>query len=489
MKKNSIYTIGSLVILLLCAFVFVILPAFTGSSENQSKIPAFGKYNGKSIRYEQDSDMANAVAYYGQMYQNYGQQIDSSAYYYIFSSAFNSTVLGYAYNDFVEKSGYKVPETAVTRQLIPYFSENGKYSSKLYKSTPAEQIRELKSNVEKGLFAGRFEDDNFGSDSDVVGSDALYGLKTSPAELDFLSSYGKDLRGFKLAVFPLADYPESEKIAFGKANSGKFVKYDVSVITVEDKATATSVAKRIANSEITFEDAVHEYSNKTLSNSEGKLTNSYKYQIETLLVTPDTDLAKIDSLSAGSISEVIATGSSFSIFKADSEKILPDFSADTMISQVTSYITTYENSVIEDYFTSKAKDFISEAKSSSFDSAAAKLKVTKNDVAPFPLNYGHISVADSIDSSVEALSGADSNEAFLKAAFSLKLNEVSEPILLNKNIVVLQYTKADKTADDADISVPSLDSFDKASAQTAILSSDKFENNFIEVYFKNFMNN
>ena len=124
MKKNSVYTLGSLIILLICAFVFVILPALTGTGEKQQKLSEFGKYNGKSIRYEQDSDMADAVSYYGQLYQMYGRELDSNAYYEIFYNAFNQTVLNYAYDDAVAKSGYIVPESAVTRQMIPYFSEN-----------------------------------------------------------------------------------------------------------------------------------------------------------------------------------------------------------------------------------------------------------------------------------------------------------------------------------------------------------------------------
>ena len=133
MKKNTAYTLGSLIILLICAFCFVILPAFTGSSDRQQeKMPAFGKYNGREIKYEQGTDFYNFVSEYGQMFQSYGQQMDSSTYYYIFNYAFKSTVTKYAYEDAVNKSGYVVPKSAVTRKLIPYFSdENGKYSSRI----------------------------------------------------------------------------------------------------------------------------------------------------------------------------------------------------------------------------------------------------------------------------------------------------------------------------------------------------------------------
>ena len=48
MKKTG-YTIGSLIILLICAFVFVILPTFTGASSKQGNALVFGNYDGKEI--------------------------------------------------------------------------------------------------------------------------------------------------------------------------------------------------------------------------------------------------------------------------------------------------------------------------------------------------------------------------------------------------------------------------------------------------------
>lgn len=488
MKKNSVYTLGSLIILLICAFVFVILPAMTGSGEQKQQALEFGKYNGKAIRYEQNSDFADAVTYYGQLYQMYGRELDSNAYYEIFYNAFNQTVLNYAYDDEVSKSGYVVPESAVTRQLIPYFSENGKYSSKLYRSTSKEKIRELKERAEKSLHAQRFYDDNFGSDTDLVGSTNLYGVKASSNELDFISGYGENLRAFKAAVFPLSDYPKEEKAAYGNANADKFIKYNLSVISVEDKSTAKTVAKRIAANEITFADAVSEYSNKSFSNSEGKLTNTYRYQIENILVEK-ADMDKIIALKQDDVSEVIPTGAYFSVFKADGEPVLPNFESDDLLNQVNSYITTYENSIIEDYFTEKANAFVAEANKTSFTTAATTLSVKTTDIEPFPLNFGSVSVTDSLKSDEQAFRNADSNETFLSTAFSLSLNQISKPLLLNRNVVVLQLTEETIRDDAADKSLPDLASFDRQSAQSAILKSDKLENHFMEVYFRNMMNN
>ena len=177
MKKNTAYTIGSLIVLLICAFCFVVLPAFTGSEGQQNKLPPFGKYNKREIAYEQDSDFSNYVSQYGQMFQNYGQQLNEQTYYTVFKYAFDATVRKYAYEDAVNKSGYVVPQAAVNRNMVPFFTdENGNYSSKLYKQTDAKTVENLRKSIQSALVASRYSDDLFGSEEDIVGSEALYGL-------------------------------------------------------------------------------------------------------------------------------------------------------------------------------------------------------------------------------------------------------------------------------------------------------------------------
>ena len=489
MKKNTAYTIGSLVILLICAFCFVVLPAFTGSSQKQGETPVFGKYNGKEIRYEQGSDFYNFVSQYGQMFQSRGQQIDSSTYYYIFNYAFNSTVSKYAYSDAVNKSGYEVPAEAVKREMRPYFyDENGNYSSKLYKQTPESTVAEIRRGVEDSLVTSRYYDDNFGSDSDMVGSTALYGIKESDAELNFIKSYNKDKRGFNMAAFAISDYPEEEKMNYAKLNAAKFTKYDLSVITVSDKATAETVAKRLANNEITFTDAISEYSTKNFTNTEGKIASSYQYQVENILVNKE-DIATLADLAQDAVSPAIQTISGYSLFKCDGTPIAADLESEDIKSTVSSYILNYEKSTVEDYFKAKATDFTNAALKSDFDTACASFGITKVEIAPFPMNFGSINISTSVDTSVKGLSNADTNENFLKTAFSLKLNEYSSPIVMNDNVIVLQYTTSETAGDDeGPYSEDSLKSYDESAAQGFVLSSDKLENNFTQVYFSNFMN-
>ena len=488
MKKNTVYTLGSLIILLICAFCFVVLPAVEGRSSRAQagNAPVFGKYNGKEIKYEQGTEFANFVSQYGQMYQMYGQQLDQTAYYQIFNQSFSSTVLNYAYTDAVKKSGYVVPKTAITREILPYFQdENGNYSSKLYKQASDETKQNLHDSAEAALLADRFSNDNFASNDEAVGFTALYGLKTSSAEKAFIANMNSELRGFKMASFAKGDYPLTEKLKFANSNASLFNKYDMFVITVEEKSNAESIAKRIANNEITFEDAVSEYSEKNYSNSEGKLTNTYQYQISNILQNSE-DLDAVIGLGVDAVSSVIQTKTGYSIFKNNASVVKPDFNTEDMQRAVTAYMTAYEMTAIEDYFTAKANDFIKEAKASGFDAAAAKLGVKTNEIDPFPLNYGNVSILNTLSTSADGMSNAENNENFLKTAFSLKLNEMSEPVLLNSNIIVLQYTTS-STPSDEDVNTNLLVSYDQSSATDAIMNSDKLENNFLSVYFDNYM--
>lgn len=503
MKKNTAYTIGSLIVLLICAFCFVVLPAFTGSEGQQNKLPPFGKYNKREIAYEQDSDFYNYVSQYGQMFQAYGQQLNEQTYYTVFKYAFDATVRKYAYEDAVNKSGYVVPQAAVNRNMVPFFSdENGNYSSKLYKQTDAKTVENLRKSIQSALVASRYSDDLFGSEEDIVGSEALYGLKESDAELDFLKSYNANKRGFQMALFNTSDYPEEEKLKFAKENQAKFNKFDISIVTVEDKAKAQTVLKRINNNEITFEDAISEYSLNYFTNSEGKVTSAYQYQIENLLVNKD-DLAILTDLAVDSVTDVIETSNSFSIFKKNGETKTPDFEIDEYKDLVSTYLRNYEKTRIEDYFTAKANDFIAQAAKSDFDSACTSMNIKNVEIPAFPLNYGSVDIADSLNTSIEGLSSADTNEKFLETAFNLKMNEMSEPMVLNGYVAVIKYISDGKEAEAADTNdeetdnseddefadvLSNISDLDQSSANSYILSSDKLENNFAEVYFSNMMN-
>lgn len=488
--KRGVYTIGSLIILLIAAFIFVLVPIFAGG-RGGSKLPPFGSYDGTEIRYEQGSDFANYVANYADYFKNQGIEIDNSNYYYIFNYAFNSTVTQLAYTKAVQKSDWTVPQTAVNRAMMPYFTdETGKYSSRMYKLADPQAVSDMKKSFESSLTTARFTEDSFGNTT-AFGEETLYGLKNPEAETSFLQNLNNKKRSFNLAVFNMNDYPDSEKAAYGKDNAEKFIQYDFSVITCADKSKAQSVANSIKSENITFEDAINEYSQKSYSNSNGKMTSRYHYQLETIVKNPD-DLKAIAALAEGEMSEPVQTTIGWTLFKADSPAAEADFADETILRTVYNYITTNEFSRIEEYYTAQAEKFATEAKTANFDATCKKYNAKNVSIPAFPLNFGSVSVADKLDTSIDGLSGANTNENFLKTAFTITKGEISQPIVNGRNILVLQLVnEIDKNGEPTEASViaDEIRNYDAAAAQTALLSSPKLKNNLSEVFFKYIMSN
>ena len=325
-----------------------------------------------------------------------------------------------AYEEAVEETGWKPVPSAVNRAMLPYFyDETGKYSARLFKQVSDDEKRELNRQIKSNLTTQRYFDDMFGS-SETVGKDALYGLKSSSKEIPFIQKMGSTVRTFKAVAFSTDNYPQEKVLAYGKEHSDLFVKYDFSVITVNDESTAKTVLDRLNKNEIVFTDAVTEYSIKNYTDAQGKINNAYNYQIKNLIADEDSFKA-VCNLKSGETSQIVKTSTGYSIFKADSDAVSPDFADETVKSTVASYINTYERGLIEDYFTAIAKDFSAAALQKNFEDACKDFKVEKIDIPEISLNYGNLAVLGTFPvDEIPELSSAATDENFLKTAFSLK---------------------------------------------------------------------
>lgn len=490
MKKGVLYTGGAIIILVISFIAFVLPSSLSRMGPKQEGL-VFGTWDGKKISYEQGSDYTEFLSQYAEMFRNMGQTIDSSNQYNVYNYAFNSTVIKYQQQDALKAAGYEVPQDTINYKLKNYFTDSdGNFLKKAYKQADDATIESLTNSLKDSLYIGRHYDDNFGS-TETLGSNKFFGLKQNQAEIDFLNNFGSDKRIFKAAIFNTTNYPVEEQEKFGRANPEKFTKYDLSIITVTDKAVADKVLSRIKKGQLTFSSAVLEYSEKNYSDSEGKLTNNSQYQIENLLKNAE-DFAQIASLQKDEFTSPVETLMGYSIFYCDGDKTTPDFSNEETVKDVGNYINIYETSIIEDYYKDIAAKFVKEAKASDFESAAANYEmVTTYELPAFPLNYGSSSLFQAMDTSANtALANVDTNEDFLKAAFALKLNDFSEPVLAGQDIAVLQYIgNADEEAQEPKTFADEINNFDQTSTQSVALESPKLVNNFLTVYFDNFVSN
>ena len=144
-----------------------------------------------------------------------------------------------------------------------------------------------------------------------------------------------------------------------------------------------------------------------------------------------------------------------------------------------------------DYSDIYEKKFIAEVKASDLESVLANYENAKLDeLTAFPLNYGSSNLYDTMDTNtIKALANADKSEEFLSEAFTVKENEYSKPLVMGGDIVVLKCTSIEKITEEEekDFST-SLINFDQSSSQAVVFQSPNLENNFISVYFDNFIN-
>ena len=206
--KKSFYSIGSIIILLFAALIFVLIPAVSGAGD-AVRYPDYGSYNGRPVRFEENSDFYNAVSelisYYEQQGVDFNSEYASSFYTQIFSQAFQNVVGPYALEYFTHSTGYIVPDNAIdrgVRNLQKFQDETGTFSPAIYKAFPDSEKRKAFADVEKQLTQLRSYQDIFGS-LEKIGNESLYGLKSSTAEADFIKKMGEKLYSFEVAAFDM----------------------------------------------------------------------------------------------------------------------------------------------------------------------------------------------------------------------------------------------------------------------------------------------
>ena len=488
MKKLAY--IGSVIILLLLAFIMFF--SFNGASDlfRKDGVLEFGKYDGKPIQLVPGTEFANAVNNYTQYYQQNGATLDDSIYFYVYNYAFNSAVQSMAFRSEVEKTGYVPSEKAVSRIMLQQFTDaDGNYNAKLYNQYPDAYKKSLRDEIKRTLVLNRFSEDIFGT-SFEMGGKKLFGLKSSQKEADFLASMGETKKSYELVAFSKSNYPESEVKKYVDENKDLFSKIPLSVITVDEEKIAKTLSKQLASSEITFENAVSEFSEKYYSDNDGVISANFKYQLKDTLEDA-ADLEKLVSLANGSYSQIINTKDGYSIFKKTGDVIQANSDDASIISAARSYITSYESGRVEDYFKAQASSFISDAKSKGFDDAAQELGLTIHDIPSFALNYGDTSMMAKVPyDAASELSSAGTNENFWEKIFAMNTNDISEPFVLGNNVIVMKMIgeeKNEKNDNVLETIKTESASYDQASASSAILSSKKVENNVMATYFNNFI--
>ena len=488
--KKGLYSIGGIIILLIAAFIFVLVPALAGGA-GQNRLPAYGSYNGVPIKFEEGTEfysLANQAVQRMEQ-QGYSFNGDYASFFYsmAFSQAFNQVVGPMALRDLTAQSGWLAPDTAVDRTLInQYYNESGEFSQALYNATSDDAKRKNQAQVENALNAGRSYEDLFGS-FESFGDKKLYGLKSSSAEIEFIRQMGTEAHEFEYVAFNMKTFPDEQTKEFAKSHSDKLVKYDLAAITVNEEAKAKDIIKRINNSEVTFEDALASYSTKSIGDSEtGKISQNRQYQIAGLLKDKEK-AGEITGLAKDALSAPVALDNGWAIFKCLGDAVQPDFENADDLHAATNYIYSNEKGVVQDYYTARANDFIAAAATSGYNDACAKFGIDKQTTPSFALNWNNSTLIGK--SNVEdkpELKGALTNENFLAAAFKLGQGEVSSPLVVSSTdcVVVLRciaINEAGTSKEDAPRLIgDEIANADAVVVNSAIQNSPKIKSNSAE---------
>lgn len=484
---KTFLSVGSVIILVLAAISFIVIPAMLPGSQRQ--LPPVGSYRGTKIEYTTGSYFANAVDYYDreerEQLKKQNKSSNGGFSFNTFNQAFRDAVLMAAFTDEVKRSGYVAPASLVERSMLMlrYFqNENGEYSAKIYRDTPDSRKIEIQNETEKQLIFNRYSED-------------IAGIKVSDAEVQFVLNMNYPSRSFDAAFFSTSDYPKEEAAAFGKNHAELFKKYDLSVITTATEAEAKKVANRLQHNELVFSDAVSEYSTKQYSDENGVLNGRYHYQLKNIIKAEDK-FKEITELAPGSISGAVETTTGWSVFTCTGASENADFSDPSVVDTVYNYMTVYEAGTIEEYFINIAKDFSAQAAVKDFYEAAEAFNAQTATVPAFPINYGNTQLLNSIQFRlVPQLTGAQSNEKFLTTAFSLSEKEISEPLVVERNIVVLRLKNVETEDTEADVMRMFYSQYynnyaaqsNARAVQSFFMASPHLKNNMLNVFFKYFM--
>lgn len=485
--NNAFVYYGTIVIFVITVIAFVVAPSLGNGQSGDDFV--FGSYDGREIGYAQGGYFAAQVNQVkdqlaAQGYQDTGDQYFA---YQVWRRAFENTVIHFASLDGAKAAGIAVTDGFMDRQLAAHasFQENGSFSRRKYREASSTYKAALRSELSESALKDRYV-------ADIVGA------VPSKAEVEFIKAMAAPKRSIEYVAFPFSAYPDSERLAFARTKPESFRQVKLSRISITSSAKdAQAVLERIRSGAISFEDAAKNQSKDAYATKGGDMGRRFAWELGSDF-RDESVVSAILALSAGGLSPVYETvAGSWVFFRVDEAASDPDWESADLARSVTEYLNTYEKGRMEEWAMAQAADFKAVA-ATDFAGAAATRSLTLRSTDPFPLNYGgafnlgYFALFGDLDTSDKPeLAGATSNEAFLKTVFSLEAGQVSEPIVVNGNAIVLRVKEISVAEDgelgliDAYYSGVLQDSLGKDLAQR-ILQSPKLKDNFIATFSRIF---
>jgi parvulin-like peptidyl-prolyl isomerase len=433
----------SIVVLVVVVVTFVLAgpggPLSRGGAGGSGSV-VFGSYNGHEITYYPGSYFAQQRDQIANQLKNNTSQDQSQMIQTVWYQAFLNTAEHVAILDQASTAGVSVSEDAVDKALLNYpgyLDENGKFSETRYNAAASSDRATTRKLTRENLVSNAFV------------QDVANGVKQGTKESDFVKAMAKPERSFSFVSFPFSTFPTEEVRKFGEANKSRFVKVKVSRILVKSGASqADQIRKKILDKTSTFAELAKTYSKDQNADSGGDMGWRYAYDLEADFESKDT-ATKVLSLKAGELSEVLKGTFGWMVYRCDAEAVAADFSSPAVQDDVRKYITTYEKGKIEDYFNGQAALLSRRAADAGLDAAAREMKLTVVSTQPFPVNLSNVfsfAPMKAVPDSATPVN-AQYSEDFFTRAFSLGKDQVSAPVVLDDQVIVLKLKSEQELPD------------------------------------------
>lgn len=499
---KTVTYVFTVVLLVIIVVAFVGAPALSGIVGSTSR--AFGSYAGEQIIMEAGSYMVRQYEAIAQQVEQQGQQITNLLVNQVYREAFNRTVRHEALLEHGDSVGVSVSQRGQDRAMArrPEFLIGGSFDRDEYESMPTQQRFLLQQYVRDLIIDQQvrtdlrlpFELRDIASNTQFAYLNELFGQslfklpEVSQAEEEFLTQMTGPERQFRFVQFAFSSFPESEVISYGEANDTRFQRANLSIISINtSEADAEQLRERIVTGQATFEDVARNQSADIYGSDGGDMGFVYYHELE-----PDfEDVGTVDDIFAideGEISEVLETTFGWAIYRMDESPIAPDFENDEVISEVRTYMTTFERGIIEDYLTEQAERFVEDARTSGFSAAATELGQSPQLTGYFPVNYGNLGILGRVSApSNETFAAAATRREFFIDLFRLDSGDVSDPIVIRDYVFVAELAEQREPSEEAVNRIAGnparvVQQLSIADLQEAIVDEDLLVNEFSATY-------
>jgi len=487
-KKNYLAYGFSIFILVIIIISFVVAPVT--STGNSSQNIVFGSYAGEDITLSQGSFLQKQ---YSQIYSQLSGNGNSESQnqYTALRSAYDNAVMHTALLHEAKKLGYTVTDNELSKALREYpvfLDEEGNFSSERYKAVSAMELNNIRSLLKDDILIER-----------IINAYTQTSELSEKEKADLMKVASWE-RSFRLLSFNSNDYPDSEVKNYLSQHSDDFKARELSVITLSDKESLDQLKKDLEAGLNNFESYATEHSKDLNAAKAGKKGKTYISRLKMELINPE-DADKIFALGTGSLSEAVQVPSGYALYRADTDAVAANPESAEDIQEIREYLNQYEKGTIQEYIEKAAQSAAEAARSESLDQEALALGKTIQETNSFPINfqgmifpssYGNFPVLNLVQTTDnQALSDAQNREEFFTKAFSLKEGEISDPIVLEDQVVILSLLSDNHEAstDMFGLYLPMLvQYYNNDDLRSYFIKPALFNDKFLQVYREHFMN-